>query len=284
MENEGNYLCIYGTLEEQSYSVITLHAIIPCVLEVQRGDDIECSMKGVRPEVNLEFIYPESSTPSPITLVGKTRIPENHGDAYDISIKSRVQITADADVRNITIVCRVIHSAMREHLMEAKAILTLGLSLVGQDSSKSATSHTVLLLLVIFPPVALVASFVYFFACKRRAKIIILLNNKIKSYKWDGVLVEEYTDVSGNFRPFAGAVFEEKLYVTDKTSKCILVFSTSLDYERNFGQDHLNRPRGITVCEEKGLLLVLNGGGEADAVISAFKPNGEYVIEIGQLQ
>ncbi|PIK47620.1 putative dock-9 [Apostichopus japonicus] len=261
LENEGNYVCIYGTSEEQSYSVITLHAIVlssinflgcnssvQCVLEVQSGDDIECALKGVRPEVNLEFVYPDSSTPSPISLEGQTRIPEIHGDVYDISIKSRVQIAADADIRNITIVCRVTNSAIGEHLMEAKAILTLeGLSVAGQDSSKSATSHTVLLLLVIFPPVALVASFVCFLACKRRA------------------------------------VFEEKLYVTDKTSKCILVFSTSLDYERNFGQDHLN-DQGVNVCEEKGLLLVLNGGGEADAVISVFKPNGEYVIEIGQIQ
>ncbi|PIK40250.1 putative dock-9 [Apostichopus japonicus] len=330
LENEGNNVCIYGTSEEQSYSVITLHAIVlssinflgcnssvQCVLEVQSGDDIECSLKGVRPEVNLEFVYPDSSTPSPISLEGQPRIPENHGDVYDISIKSRVQITADADVRNITIVCRVTNSAIREHLMEAKAILTLGLSEAGQESSKSATLHINLLFLVIFSFVALVVGlvvvFVCFLACKRLspvsiafnfsfsnffivssagnlfiiseagAKIIILLNNKIKSFKWNGDLVEEYTDESGNFRPFAGAVFEEKLYVTDKTSKCIIVFSTSLDYERNFGQDHLNRPKGITVCEDKGLLLVLNGGGESDAVISAFKPNGEYVIEIGQI-
>ncbi|PIK52179.1 hypothetical protein BSL78_10958, partial [Apostichopus japonicus] len=138
LENEGNYVCIYGTSEEQSFSVITLHAIIlssinilgcnssvQCVLEVQNGDHIECSLKGVRPEVNLEFVYPDSSTPSPITLEGQPRIPENHGDVYDISIKSRVKINADADIRNITIVCGVTNSAIGEHLMEAKAILTL---------------------------------------------------------------------------------------------------------------------------------------------------------------
>lgn len=109
-----------------SINILGCNSSVQCVLEVQNGDHIECSLKGVRPEVNLEFVYPDSSTPSPITLEGQPRIPENHGDVYDISIKSRVKINADAAIRNITIVCRVTNSAIGEHLMEAKAILTLG--------------------------------------------------------------------------------------------------------------------------------------------------------------
>ncbi|XP_071853011.1 uncharacterized protein [Apostichopus japonicus] len=109
--------------------------------------------------------------------------------------------------------------------------------------------------------------------------IMILMDNAIKSYTWEGKLVKKYQ--KEGFKPFAGAAYEGKLYVTDKESKCIVTFDNNLNRLNEFGNDHLAEPGGITVCAGKGFLLVLNGRNVENAGISVFKLDGTYVKDFG---
>lgn len=121
-DDEGSYMCIYSTSEAEKAQVIevvlfdlpdppylVVEGCTPserCVLEVQREGNLTCSVKGIRPNVRLDWLpFPEDFTMY-ISFFDRQEVIEGNGDTYDISVTSRYTLK-DGDQNKLGVECRV---------------------------------------------------------------------------------------------------------------------------------------------------------------------------------
>ncbi|PIK43467.1 putative RING finger protein nhl-1-like [Apostichopus japonicus] len=113
-------------------------------------------------------------------------------------------------------------------------------------------------------------------------EIFVLMDGWIRVYDMSGK--EKRVFHRDGFKPFAAVFLGTTLYVTDKNTKCIMVFDHNLNYITSFGKDHLTEPAGITACGETKQIYVLSGRKIGDAVVAIFESDGKYIRQAGHNQ
>ncbi|PIK41169.1 hypothetical protein BSL78_21980 [Apostichopus japonicus] len=76
-----------------------------CVLKVNQGDVLTCSVHGIRPEVNLEWRVYEPNTK--VSFLQDNHRVQPSGDNYDVTLTSTITFTPATEKR-VTVECRVV--------------------------------------------------------------------------------------------------------------------------------------------------------------------------------
>ncbi|PIK51334.1 putative RING finger protein nhl-1-like [Apostichopus japonicus] len=110
-------------------------------------------------------------------------------------------------------------------------------------------------------------------------EIFVLMDGWIRVYDMSGK--EKGVFHRDGFKPFAAVFLGTTLYVTDKHTKCIMMFDHNLNYIKSFGEAHLTNPAGITACKDTKYIYVLSGRKIGDAVVAIFESDGKYIGQFG---
>ncbi|PIK43468.1 putative RING finger protein nhl-1-like [Apostichopus japonicus] len=110
-------------------------------------------------------------------------------------------------------------------------------------------------------------------------EIFVLMDGWIRAYDMHGKEVRRFH--RKGFKPFAAVFLGTTLYVTERNTRCIMMFDHHLNYIKSFGEAHLMDPAGITACEETKYIYVLSGREIGDAVVSLFESDGKYIGQFG---
>ncbi|PIK43852.1 hypothetical protein BSL78_19294 [Apostichopus japonicus] len=104
--HQGRYTCLVAeyTPEELHIDVVIFVMPVPrylkvarcdfqryCVLKVNQGDVLTCSVHGIRPEVNLEWRVYEPNTK--VSFLQENHRVQPSGDNYDITLTSTITFT-----------------------------------------------------------------------------------------------------------------------------------------------------------------------------------------------
>ncbi|XP_071851517.1 uncharacterized protein [Apostichopus japonicus] len=118
--HQGRYTCLVAeyTPEELHIDVVIFVMPVPrylkvagcdfqqyCVLKVNQGDVLTCSVHGIRPEVNLEWRVHEPNTK--VSFLQENHRVQPSGDNYDVTLTSTITFTPATENR-VTVECRVV--------------------------------------------------------------------------------------------------------------------------------------------------------------------------------
>ncbi|KAJ8050840.1 NLR family CARD domain-containing protein 4 [Holothuria leucospilota] len=173
LEHEGTYSCFYGNGLTDGVTVYEVLAYVnptppypvikgcnhqqPCVLEVGYDGTITCTVQGIRPQVQLDWVTLNEKDSFLIDFENHRFSSVPNGDLFDISISSTYLIT-DKSITRMTLVCSISGSDIWDTIMEFDLHFVTDDNTAKSDASKK---KLLLLLLVVIVPLALVVLFGY---------------------------------------------------------------------------------------------------------------------------
>lgn len=177
VQHGGTYICIYGDGRkeyEKSYNAIVYINPEPnylevigcgsqqyCVLKTQRKDNITCSVRGVRPAVDLEWTTVEQKQRDVIQFTNQKILKSSNGETFDIQLTSSFAVD-DLYSGRMTVACRT--GGPNGKLFDLQTTLDLMFT-QGNDEQKFSGSPfpwIILALLLVGTVIALVILIIYF--------------------------------------------------------------------------------------------------------------------------
>lgn len=108
----------------------------------------------------------------------------------------------------------------------------------------------------------------------------ILMDNYLCAYNMEGEKVKQFH--ARNFKPFGAVFIVDKLFLTDKIKKCVMIFDESFNKLAEFGSSYLSNPAGITVSAS-GEIYVLDKKETGASVVVNFQNDGRHIRQFSNL-